>query len=147
MKRGILDVVHDSVSLSDMMIAERHGNDGSPRIAAGAGLEQRRRNLRLTLGSEAHSLSKPINLEGIEAGRDLVHSYALTISTPMQLTTGTYLDMQTFSPTRIFSRRRSPIPWIWNYFQAAVSRTGPNHVAQSFRDPESQHGGPVQDYR
>jgi hypothetical protein len=28
------------------MIAERRGNDGSPSIAAGAGLEQRRLNLR-----------------------------------------------------------------------------------------------------
>jgi hypothetical protein len=88
MKRGILDVVRDSVSLSDMMIAERHGNDGSPRIAVGAGLEQRRLNLRLTLGEEVHSLSEPINLEGIEAGRDLVHSFSLTISTPTQLITG-----------------------------------------------------------
>jgi hypothetical protein len=147
MKRGILDVVRDSVSLSDMMIAERHGNDGSLRIAAGAGLEQRRLNLRLTLGEEVHSLSEPINLEGIEAGRDLVHSYSLTISTPVQLTTGTYLDIKTFRPTRIFSRRRSPIQWIWNHFQAAVSRTGPYHFGQSFRDPNSQHGGPVQDYR
>jgi hypothetical protein len=39
-------VVHDSVSLSDMMIAERRGSDGSPSIAAGAGLRQRRLNLR-----------------------------------------------------------------------------------------------------
>jgi hypothetical protein len=108
MRRGILDVVRDSVSLSDMMIAEGRGNDGSPSIALGAGLEQRRLNLRLTLGEEVHSLSEPINLEGIEAGRDLVHSYSLTISTPTQLTTSTYLDIKTFRPTRIFSRRRSP---------------------------------------
>jgi hypothetical protein len=82
------------------MIAERHGSDGSPSIAAAAVLEQRRRNLRLTLGEEAHSLSEPINCEDIEGGRDLVHSYSLTISTPTQLTTSTYLDIQTFSSTR-----------------------------------------------
>jgi hypothetical protein len=81
-------VVRDSVSLSDMMIAERRGNDGSPSIAAGAVLEQRRRNLRLTLGDEAHSLSEPITLGGVEVRRDLVHSFSLTISTPTQLITG-----------------------------------------------------------
>jgi hypothetical protein len=140
-------VVRDLASLSGTRIAERRGSDGSPSIAAGAGLEQRRLNLRLTLGGEAHSLSEPINVEGIEAGRDLVHSYSLTISTPVQLTTSIYLDIKTFSPTRIFSRRRSPIQWIWNHFQAVVFRTGPYHFGQSFRDPYSGHGEPVKDYR
>jgi hypothetical protein len=129
------------------MIAERHGNDGSPSIAAGAGLEQRRLNLRLTLGDEAHSLSEPINLEGVEPGRDLVHSYSLTISTPTQLTTSIYLDIQTFRPTRNIFRQRSPIQWIWNHFQAVVFRTGPYHFGQSFRDPESQRCEPFQDYQ
>jgi hypothetical protein len=147
MKRGILDVVRDSVSLSDMMISEIFGSDGSPRIAAGAGLEQRRLNLRLTLGEEAHSLSEPINFEDIEGGRDLIQSYSLTISTPTQLTTSIYLDIKTFRPTRIFSRRYSPIQYGWNHFQAIVFRTGPYHFGQSFRDPESQRCEPFQDYQ
>jgi hypothetical protein len=93
MKRGILDVVHDSVSLSDMMIAERHGNDGSPSIAVGAGLEQRRLNLRLTLGEEAHSLSEPINFEDIEGD---VISFTRSLSLSQRLRSSSRAYISTF---------------------------------------------------
>jgi hypothetical protein len=143
MRRGILDVVRDSVSLSDMMIAERHGNDGSPSIAAGAGLEQRRLTLRLTLGEETHSLSEPINLEDIEGGRDLIHSYSLTISTPTQLITGILSTCKlsvplVFSPVNIHRynmagaiSRRQYLAQVQTMSRSHFATPNPNTVDQS----------------
>jgi hypothetical protein len=80
------------------------------------------------------SISSRPDIDVFMAGRDIILSSSLTISTPA-LTMGVYLDMKTFPSTRITSRRRSPMQWLRNHFQAAVFRTGPYHFARSSRDP------------
>jgi hypothetical protein len=63
-----------------------------------------RRSSIAGLGAFAPCLSDLGVVDVLVAGRDVVFSYSLTVSTPTQLTKRIHLDMQTFPSARKISR-------------------------------------------